>query len=29
MQKATAPAEVLSNLKILLEELAGTPTAAA
>ncbi len=29
LQKATAPAEVLSNLKILLEELAGTPSAAA
>jgi transcription-repair coupling factor (superfamily II helicase) len=29
VQKATAAAEVLSNLRILLEELAGTPTAAA
>jgi transcription-repair coupling factor (superfamily II helicase) len=29
LQKATAPAEVLSNLKILLEELAGTPQLAA
>ncbi len=29
LQKATLPAEVLSNLKILLEELAGTPSAAA
>jgi transcription-repair coupling factor (superfamily II helicase) len=29
VQKATAPAEVLSNLKVLLEELAGTPSAAA
>jgi transcription-repair coupling factor (superfamily II helicase) len=29
LQKATAPAEVLNNLKILLEELAGTPSAAA
>ena len=29
LQKATLPAEVLGNLKILLEELAGTPSAAA
>ncbi len=29
LQKATAPAEVLSHLKVLLEELAGTPSAAA
>jgi transcription-repair coupling factor (superfamily II helicase) len=29
VQKATAPEEVLSHLKTLLEELAGTPTAAA
>ena len=29
LQKATLPAEVLSHLKILLEELAGTPSAAA
>jgi transcription-repair coupling factor (superfamily II helicase) len=29
MQKATAPAEVLKDLKALLEELAGTPSAAA
>ena len=29
LQKATAPAEVLSHLKMLLEELAGTPSAAA
>ena len=29
LQKATAAEEVLSHLKVLLEELAGTPTAAA